>query len=275
MVRRTRSQGSLTTNSFPYIDDMFRRGAVRVPTSMHLNYRDGGSDQRVGDGSRRGEMSTLDDVVLSDAMLVDGLRVLDVGCGLGGTLHAIAREYDAMDLIGLTIDPRQVVRCAELVPPGSSTMQWLCGDAVRLPFTDNSMDRVVSVEAAPHFLSRTMFLAEASRVLRPGGRLVGTDMSLALDPDATLASRNAALSAIRMASGTWPDPFARLASVYAPAQQPGLKLVSFKDITAETADSYGDPGQPDTPLKAGIAHLGSMHRAGELRCVRFAFEAVS
>jgi 2-polyprenyl-3-methyl-5-hydroxy-6-metoxy-1,4-benzoquinol methylase len=52
-------------------------------------------------------------------------------------------------------------------------------DAARLAFRDASFDCVVCIEAAFHFDTRSAFLAEAFRVLRPGGVLFTTDMIIA------------------------------------------------------------------------------------------------
>jgi ubiquinone/menaquinone biosynthesis C-methylase UbiE len=50
-------------------------------------------------------------------------------------------------------------------------------DAARLAVADGSVDRLHCVEAAFHFDSRDAFLAEAARVLRPGGKAVLTDIT--------------------------------------------------------------------------------------------------
>jgi len=52
------------------------------------------------------------------------------------------------------------------------------GDAARLPIADRALDGVISVEAAFHFRSRKAFFEECYRVLRPGGVLSTSDISV-------------------------------------------------------------------------------------------------
>ena len=105
--------------------------------------------------------------------LPPGTKVLDVGCGIGGSSRILARDY-GFDVTGITISPKQVERATQLTPPGL-TAKFAVDDAMNLSFADGSFDVVWSVEAGPHMPDKAVFAQELLRVLKPGGKLVVAD----------------------------------------------------------------------------------------------------
>lgn len=105
--------------------------------------------------------------------LPPGSRVLDVGCGIGGSARILARDY-GLDVLGISISPGQIARATALTPEGLSC-RFAVMDALDLQLADASFDAVWSVEAGPHMPDKQRYADELLRVLRPGGRLAVAD----------------------------------------------------------------------------------------------------
>lgn len=121
-------------------------------------------------------MARMNTVLFEAGRVGDGQKLLDAGCGFGGTVQHLNAEHSDMDLTGLNIDGRQLAAAeAQTKPANGNKIEWVEADACQLPFEDNSFDRVLAVECIFHFPSRERFLAEAARVLKPGGYLAVSD----------------------------------------------------------------------------------------------------
>jgi SAM-dependent methyltransferase len=96
-------------------------------------------------------------------------RVLDVGCAFGYGTAALKGRGDAPPwVVGIERDEGHIRHAGMSYP----WLPLLRGDARNLPFGDASVDAVVMLDIVEHIGDPTAVLAEARRVLRPGGCLV-------------------------------------------------------------------------------------------------------
>ncbi len=110
--------------------------------------------------------------------LPPGSRVLDVGCGIGGSARILARDY-GFEVLGISISPAQIARARELTPADLPDCRFAVMDALALDLPDGAadagFDAVWSVEAGPHMPDKQRYADEMLRVLRPGGCLAVAD----------------------------------------------------------------------------------------------------
>lgn len=91
-----------------------------------------------------------------------GSRVLEVGCGRGHLTRTLAQR--GVDVIGVDANPH--------APAESGSERVMCMRAEQLTFPDESFDAVISIHTIEHVMDIATVLAEMSRVLVPGGRLL-------------------------------------------------------------------------------------------------------
>jgi SAM-dependent methyltransferase len=123
----------------------------------------------------RGREATVELAQL--ASLQQGERVLDVGCGLGGSARYLAAEYGCR-VVGIDLTDAYVHVAAELAHRVGleRSVAFIQGSALDLPFPDASFDLVWTEHAQMNIADKTAFYGELARVLAPGGRLIFHDV---------------------------------------------------------------------------------------------------
>jgi SAM-dependent methyltransferase len=108
-----------------------------------------------------------------------GRDVLEIGSGRGGGAAFVARTFAPRRLLGVDISERAVAFCrARHVVAG---LEFAQDDAEHLSLPSDSFDVVLNVESSHCYGDYGAFLAEARRVLRPGGHLLHADFRAAAD----------------------------------------------------------------------------------------------
>ena len=107
------------------------------------------------------------------AGLVPGQRVLDLGCGTGGTSRLLEAEYGAQ-VVGVDITPPfiEVARWLSRATGLDARSEFICCDAQQLPLGDEQFDLVWSQHTLMNLPDPVRGLQEAWRVLKPGGHLL-------------------------------------------------------------------------------------------------------
>ncbi|GMH40163.1 hypothetical protein BSKO_08067 [Bryopsis sp. KO-2023] len=100
-------------------------------------------------------------------------KMVDVGCGIGGSSRHIIRELGGTAK-GISLSPVQAARANEITAEEglSDRAEFLVADALDQPFEDGEFDLVWSLESGEHMPDKKKFVSELHRVCAPGGRVL-------------------------------------------------------------------------------------------------------
>jgi amino acid adenylation domain-containing protein len=110
--------------------------------------------------------------LIGDCDLTD-CRILDTGCGRGGTISVIAEYFQAKEITGLDLSPTAIAFCQANC--SYNQVQFIEGDAEDLPFDDEQFEFVINIESASGYPNIAAFFAQVYRVLKEGGYFLYTD----------------------------------------------------------------------------------------------------
>jgi len=103
-------------------------------------------------------------------------EVLEIGAGSGAMAADLLATYPAVTMTVSDFDPQMVAVAGQRLTGFADRVTVRQADATALPFEDETFDLVVSWIMLHHTVEWEKALAEAVRVVRPGGRVVGYDL---------------------------------------------------------------------------------------------------
>ena len=104
--------------------------------------------------------------------------VADIGCGFGNVPVLCATDFNVPNVVGINISQYQIDQSIERIEQHNlqHRVEIKNMSATDMQFDDNSVDKMISTEAAFHFDSRVDFFREAFRTMKSGGILSLADM---------------------------------------------------------------------------------------------------
>lgn len=167
-----------------------------------------------------------------------GIRVADLGCGVGGPLINIAKTTGA-SITGLNLNAHQIARAERAVRRAGlqDTCGFLLANFMDVPLDDGHFDAAYSYEAICHAPHKDRCFKEFYRLLRPGGQIALTEWCLTGRFDATDPVHRDIRDRVELTNAV-PNLLTTSQQVHA-MKEAGFEVLSAKDQASES-----DPDWP-------------------------------
>ena len=169
------------------------------------------------------------------ASIQPGSRILDIGCGMGGSSIQLAKKYGC-DVTGITLSPVQAAwaRMSAWSKGISQQVRFNRMDAEQATFDDGVFDVLWSIECTEHLFDKAAFFRRAAHWLKPGGRLAICAWLAAEKPRS-----NEAEELVKQVCEGFLCPSLGTASEYQTwFKDAGLTNVAFQDLTPRVMQTW-------------------------------------
>ena len=165
--------------------------------------------------------------------LRSGLRVLDAGCGLGGSSFWVAERYE-VKVVAISLVEANIRRCRQLaVEQGlEHSVHFQVSDFMLAPFRPDSFDVVWNLESFIYALPKDNYLRNTYRILKPGGiwacldGFAGPQFNLDAKARARLSQAN---DGFVLTAEHWQS----VSQLQVLLQQTGFRNLRWRDLTSE------------------------------------------
>ena len=185
-----------------------------------------------------------------------GASLLDLGCGVGGPMRTMARDF-GVHVTGININAYQIGRGR--THNRKQGLDHLCrfirADFTSLPLADNSYDGAYEFQATCHASDRRAVYSEIYRVLKPGACFVGDEWCLTPVYDPANQEHQRIKRDIEVGNGL-PD-IESIQGVLDALSGAGFEIVLHADLASS--------GSPETPWHLPLSKRWSM---AQLQCTR-------
>lgn len=165
---------------------------------LNLGYSRWYQPHFIGSSQRR-LVTELGNVVSAHLPVTNDAHLLDIGCGRGGPALHLAERF-GFRVTGVDLVPYNVARARANAAGHSTDVDFVVGDATRLPFHSASLDGCLGIDSFVYLPDRAPVLRDVADVLDSGGVLVFSDLVARSDAAETERRR------IRRFAESWDMP---------------------------------------------------------------------
>lgn len=166
--------------------------------------------------------------------LQSGMTAIDLGCGVGGPMRAIAR-FSGAHIVGINNNDYQITRGEKHNQKAGlgERCRFVKADFMKLPFDDASLDAAYTIEASCHAPDKLALFREIARVLKPGAHFAGYEWCLTDRYDPQSAEHRAIKKGIEEGDALpdiWPT-----ATVMQALTGAGFEVIAGRDVARESS----------------------------------------